>query len=272
MTLPTLLHDGDAIEKATWPSLKGFFPHYERFWQIHIVPLRSTGSIHPRRGIDEDFEFLAMQHYSLYVNLGKAYARILGPEALTSFGFPDEIYGILQRVAELALKVVGRFQEILQKCFGRAVAVDTLKIRKLVHRIDGYRNLIHKELLAVQADPSGRLLVPKPEKLVKYPRWTDVLYAASAEDFIDVHKQLVDDFRALCSALETTWKTLCELSVRLTDNKAYLAKQALGESVPVLCLMSPGASGTFVVSSNAVSNTIASPVVGDIIMLHKPSE
>src|SRR5579863_8662199 len=101
MTQPTLLKDGDVMERATWPLLKDFFPHYEEFWQIHIVPLRCAGSIHPRRGINEDFEFLAMQHYSLYVNLGKAYARIFDPEALTNYEFPDDVYAVLQRVAEL---------------------------------------------------------------------------------------------------------------------------------------------------------------------------
>ena len=84
MAQATVPEDGDAIEKATWPALALFFPRYEEFWTIHLAPLRSTGSIHPRRGIDDDFQFLAMQHYSLYVTLGKAYERILGPEAIAS--------------------------------------------------------------------------------------------------------------------------------------------------------------------------------------------
>jgi hypothetical protein len=32
---------------ATWPALAPF-RHYEEFWRIHLVQLRSTGSIHPR--------------------------------------------------------------------------------------------------------------------------------------------------------------------------------------------------------------------------------
>ena len=84
MEQATVPEDGDAIEKATWPALALFFPHYEEFWTIHLAPLRSTGSIHPRRRIDDDFQFLAMQHYPLYVTLGKAYEQILGPEAIAS--------------------------------------------------------------------------------------------------------------------------------------------------------------------------------------------
>jgi len=63
MAQETVPEDGDALEKATWPALAPFFPHHEEFWRIQLVPLRSTGSIHPPRGIDDDFQFLAMQHY-----------------------------------------------------------------------------------------------------------------------------------------------------------------------------------------------------------------
>ena len=113
--------------------------------------------------------------------------------------------------------------------------------------------------------------MPSPEKLEKYKKWTDVLYSPSSEDFIDVHKQLVNDFAALCSALETTWKILCELSTRLTPSKTYLEKQAQGESVPVVCLMAPGKSGALIVSSNAVSSVVVSPVAS-VIILRKPGE
>lgn len=270
MALPNLLENGDDVEKATWPLLRDFFPHYEQFWQIHIVPLRSTGSIYPRRGIDEDFEFLAMQHYSLYATLGKAYERILGKEAFFRLEFPDDIYAKLQRVAELALKVVERFENIFHGCLNKKVKVDTRSITKLIDRVDGYRNLIHKQFLAVHADPSGRLLVPRPEKLELYPKWTDVLYQARAEDFVDVHTQLISDFSALCSGLESTWKHLCDLSKQLAADKTYHAKQAQGESVPIVSLTAPAVSGAYVLTS-AVSNAVASPVAS-VIMIRKPEE
>jgi len=43
MAQATVPEDGDAIEKTTWAALAPFFPHYEEFWRIHLVPLRSTG-------------------------------------------------------------------------------------------------------------------------------------------------------------------------------------------------------------------------------------
>jgi hypothetical protein len=270
MALPTLIENGDDVEKGTWPLLRDFFPHYEAFWQIHIVPLRSIGSIHPRSGIDEDFEFLAMRHYSLYVTLGEAHKRILGAEALAHLSFPDDIYALLQRVAELALKVVERFEKIFQECLHTKTKVDTLAITKVIHRIDGYRNLIHQEFLAVQADPSGRIFVPRPENLQKYRKWTDVLYHARAEDFVDVHKQLISDFSALCSGLESAWKDLCDRSKQLAGDNAYREKQAKGESVPIVSLTAPPVSGAYVFSS-AVSNAAASPVAG-VMVVRKPGE
>lgn len=270
MALPNLLENGDDVEKTTWPLLRDFFPHYETFWQMHIVPLRAMGSIHPRRGIDEDFEFLAMQHYSLYFTLGEAHKRIFGTEALANLSFPDDIYALLQRVAELALKVVERFERIFQECLQTKIKVDTLAITKIIDRIDGYRNLIHQEFLAVRADPSGRMFVPRAENLEKYRRWTDVLYHAQAEDFVDVHTQLINDFSALCSGLESIWKHLCDLSKQLVGDKAYYAKQAQGESVPIVSLAAPPVSGAYVLTS-AVSNAVASPVAG-VIMIRKRDE
>src|SRR4029077_936918 len=79
MTQATVPEDGDAIEKATWAALAPFFPHYEEFWRIHLVPLRSTGSMHPRRGLNS-----SPCSITLCVTLGKAYERILEPEAIAS--------------------------------------------------------------------------------------------------------------------------------------------------------------------------------------------
>jgi hypothetical protein len=78
-------------------------------------------------------------------------------EALANVSFPDDIYALLQRVAELALKVVERFERIFQHCLQTTIKVDALAITKMIDRIDAYRNLIHGEFLAVHADPSGRM-------------------------------------------------------------------------------------------------------------------
>jgi len=272
MALPTLQNDGDAVEKATWPSLRDFFPHYETFWQTHIVPLRSTNSIHPRRGIDEDFEFLAMQHYSIYVNLGNAYERVFGrgQEEHTNFRFPDEIYATLHRAAELAIKVVDRFKHIFETCLNRKPKVDTSRIESLMERIVSYRNLIHQEFPAIRIDADGRLQIPRPEKLSVYRKWTDVLYESRAEDFVEMGIQLVDDFRALCSALETSWKTMCELSGQLVTNQEYLRKRSKGDSVPVVSVTAPPVSGAFESTSTSTASNVFSTRAVSAVVIRKP--
>ncbi len=60
---------------------------------MHLHPLRSDGSIYPRRGIDEDFEFLAMFHYSAFVNLAGAFEKV--NKASESPFFPGDIYTTL---------------------------------------------------------------------------------------------------------------------------------------------------------------------------------
>lgn len=178
---------------------------------------------------------------------------------------------MLHRAAELAVKVVDRFKKIFRECLGKKVQVDTSRIQSLMERIVTYRNLIHQEFLAVQVDAAGRPLIPRPEKLEEYSIWTDVLYRARPEDFVDVGSQLVDDFRALCSALETTWKTLCDLSDELSENKAYRQRRAQGDSVALVSLTAMPVSGAFVSGSLGVSNVVASPVAG-VIMTRKPHE
>jgi hypothetical protein len=267
MVLPTLVDDGDSVERATWSSLGNFFPHYETFWQTHLVPLRSENSIYPRRGIDEDFEFLAMKHYSVYVNLWLVFERIfVNPQAGDELRFPDEIYASLHRAAELALDVVDRFKRICEASLNRKVKIDTSSIQSLMNRIGDYRNLIHQEFLAVRVEGTGRLQVPRPDKLAAYKKWTDVLYESKSEDFVDVEAQLVDDFRSLCSGLETCWKSMCEVSKQLVANKEYLERRSKGESVPFASTMAPSVSGSFVVKTVGVSNVASSTAVGAIMI------
>jgi hypothetical protein len=251
MERPALLNDGDDVEKATWPHLVDFFPHYEVFWQTHIVPLRNPDSIYPRRGIDEDFEFLAMRHYSTYVNLADAYERVLGGRREDRLRFPDDIYASLHRAADLALEVVKGFKHICETCLHRKEKVDTSSIESLMTRISVYRNLIHEEFPAIRVDADGRRHIPCPEKLGEYRKWTDVLYNARSEDFVDVGTQLVNDFRALSSAIETSWKTMCELSGPLVADQEYLRKRGKGDSLRFY---------------SALSTPISSSVVSTIII------
>lgn len=249
--MPNLIDNGDEVERATWGKLRDFFPHYEEFWLAHAVPLRAENSIQFRRGIDEDFEFLAMRSYSTYVNLARAHDRIYAPEE--SLFFPDDIYALLHRSAELAKKVMAQFGRLYEACLARRPKIEDSALDSFMARIVEYRNLIHDEFVGVVRTDAGRLMVPKDDRLERYRKWTDVLYRHREEDFIDVSAQLANHFRSLASALESCWKQMCELSSDLVSNKEYLRKRAQGKTVPV-------AGSTFVVV-NALSSVAASAVI-----------
>jgi hypothetical protein len=257
MSEPTLLHDGDAVEKATWPDMRGLLPHYEEFWRLHLVPLRSKGSIQPRRGIDEDFEKLAMLHYSTYVRLHRAVEKSRGSGG--DLRFPDEIYLHLYAAAELGFKVVEKFCQIYQQCLGPKAVVDSSRLRTFKDRFAEYRNIVHEQLPGVRLDSDRRVLIPVSDKIGDYKRWTSVLYEARQEDFVEVGLQINNDLRALCSALEDAWKKMCKASALLVVNKEYLRRRDKGESVAFrLNVTAPSVSGAQVYSATAVSAVLSS--------------
>jgi hypothetical protein len=239
MSLPSLLPDGDFIERTEWPALKELFPHYQDFWRQHVYPLRSAGSIHLRKGLDEKFEYLAMFHYSTFVSLARAHQKIQSESEVL---FPDEAYWNLSRAAEVALKVVETFCGIYQDCLGRNLSIDTAALDRVLEKMRGYRNMIHAPIHAVGVDSQDRRQIPRPEKLEEYPKWSDTLYDARPQDFVGVETQLNNDFHALCSALEGAWKEMCSHSEDLTSNNRYLQRRNAGASVHVTITASSSAA------------------------------
>jgi hypothetical protein len=262
METPTLLEDGDALERGTWDLLRSYFPHYEDFWRTHLVPLRSQSSIYPRQGIDEDFEFLAMHHYSTYASLVRAFEKIQSPEE--TLRFPDEIYVNLSRSAELANKAMDRFSRIYRDCTGDdpKMAQHTRAIEQMKDKLDDYRNLVHEQLPAIRIDPDERAKIPRREKIQVYRKWTDVLYEYRSEDFVEIKTQLHNDFSALCSTFETGWKRMCELSETLTKNKDYLSRRGKGQSASFKVAATAG-TVLLQYSATAVSCTSSSVWVTD---------
>ncbi len=247
----TLLTDGDTLERYTWTSVRDLFHHYEEFWQIHLLPLRGPMSIQPRHGIDEDFEFLAMFHYSTYVNLERAIQKC--QDLGDSIRFPDEVYLRLYAAAELGFKVVDRFSRIYEACLKEEPEVSSDRLRQLKETFSDYRNLVHEQLPAVFTDAHANTFMPRRDKIGIYRKWTTVLYDARPEDFISVQVQVNNDLRALCSALEDAWKKMCQLSARLTSNTDYLRRQAAGETARALVRKNiVTSSNTAVYSATAV--------------------
>lgn len=261
MNTPNLLDEGDLLEKQYWPELQSFFPHYEEFWRVHLYPLREAGSIHMRDGVDEKFEYLAMYHYTVFVSLGRAYEKI--QNHYEDFLFPDEIYWNLSRAAEVATKLVGTFVEIHQESVGSIPNVNTVPLNVVLERTRAYRNLIHQQIQATSTDENHHQRILVPGKIEQFPKWSDVKLRARPDDFIDVNQQLNNDFRALCSSLETAWKDLCKLSEVLVTNKQYLQIRDSSASTMVRLRFPPGSLVSPSVSGVMITRISSSSEDGD---------
>lgn len=60
----SLVTHGDQVEQETWAKLEQYLSKYELVWRTLVVPLRATGSIYLRSGVDEDLETFAMNNYT----------------------------------------------------------------------------------------------------------------------------------------------------------------------------------------------------------------
>lgn len=241
MLEPTILANGDRIERETWETLRVHFPHYELFWRLHIYPLRAKDSIHIREGVDEALQLLAMRHYSTYVNLARANEKI--ETKVDELRFFDEAYANLERARELATKLVNNFRSIYERCVSKTPDVNDSALRAMRERLRAYRNLIHEPLSAYVKPADGRIRIPKSEYIQKYELWTNVLYHNKPEEFEDVQDQLRNDFSALCSALEQAWKQMCQASKTLCTNTAYIKLQQEGGEPQILSVEALAASG-----------------------------
>jgi len=246
MANPTLLSDGDLIERETWPEMEHVFPHYQDFWQFHIWHLRSANSIFLRGNLDESFEELAMFHYSTYVSLAEAHQRIQNQREMILF--PHEVYWHLGRAGEIGLETIQKFSQIFKECTGQAAKVNAAPLDDVLERIRAYRNLIHAPIQAVGTGEENSREIPKPDKLEFYRKWSDTFYRRNPDDFVGVDVQLNADFQSLASALEGAWKMMCDLSNTLCTNRRYLERRSSGISPSTAVSI---ISGTFINVSSA---------------------
>jgi hypothetical protein len=248
MVEAALLTEGDEIERSEWPALRRFFPSYESLWRRHVYPLRCQGSIYFRRGIDERFEQMAMNHYTTFVNLARARQKI--ETKVDDLKFWEEIYANLQRAAEVAVKTVEVFREICQECLGKRSAINTTGLAQVQESLRRYRNFLHDPVLATLKDEHAVRLIPRRDKLENYRLSTTVMYERDPRDFVPVDKQLWDDFLSLCSALQSVWKEMEEASTALVQNTRYVKLRDAGQpSVGFSTAVPLSVSGTIIKTS-----------------------
>src|SRR5579871_840067 len=181
--LPQLARFGDKLERDHWGHLQVLIPHYETFWQRYVYPLRSGHSIWFRNGIDPDLEDLAIASYSTYSTLARARQKIYSEH--DEYRFLEELYAMVQRAAEIGVKLLNQFAEFytgLRHCAPPVSASPTEQF--IESRLKKYRNLLHDAILAMPKDDRRRRLIPKPEHIDQYRRWTVVMYEFKQADFV----------------------------------------------------------------------------------------
>jgi hypothetical protein len=218
---------GDKTERSYWQYLRNLIPHYEDFWQMHVFPLRSKGSIWFRSGLDQDCERVAIANYSTFSATARAWHKIYS--AHDRYKYPEELYAALQRAIELGVKLASRFTDLFQHVAERPCPVSSQTLTDFKdNRLSLYRNLLHDELLAKPKDLHGKRLIPKPEQVDKYRDWTSVMYDMNPNDFVRAEVQIKNDFRSSCSRLEELWKEMCLASKAILDLPSYHERLAKG--------------------------------------------
>ena len=178
-------------------------------------------------------------------------------KARTIFVFPMRFTSTYTLPRNLGSRPGEKFCEIYQQCLRPKTVVNSSRLRAQKDRFATYRNLIHEQVPGVRLDAHQRILIPTSDKVNTYKRWTDVLYEAKAEDFVEVGLQISNDLRALCSALEDSWKEMCKASARLVVNMDYQKRRDRGESVPIT-LSVTASSVSYVYSATAVNAVLCS--------------
>jgi len=243
--LVSLSESGDAMEREWWPHLERCISKYEVLWQMHVEPLRIPGSIYLRDSIDEDFQIFAMNHYTSYVNLARAFEKIEGHA--DDLKYAEEIWSNLQRAAEVAINATKAFTKIYRECTRAEPRINTAKLDNAVESIKKYRNLLHHPMRGTVKDGYGTRLIPRRDIIEKYFLWTTVMYHRDDSDFVPVEAQLREDFARLCGVLQDLWSQVEDASHRLATNREYFIRRAAGSaSSTTASVLNPlAASGSF---------------------------
>ena len=218
-----LLEHGDSVERREWERIRPHFPLYEKFWRQHIVPLRSSGTIYPRSGVDTDLESLAMHHHSCFVALSRAFRDVSEGQ----FGDPEAVFANLQRACEMAKDVTHKFKELFCRCTGQTASVSDQGLQNVHERVRPYRNFLHAPIMGTVRTPDGDVLVPKADVLERYPTWSS-LREAPDEDLVPMRELYWGFFKALCSALQDAWRDMIASSSELLASREYQVMQASG--------------------------------------------
>lgn len=251
---PRLHRFGDCTEQAYWGHLRMLVPHYERFWQLYVFPLRAGDSIWFQDGIDPQIETIAITNYSTFAALGRARHKIYSDNE--HFQHVEELYMAIQRSVELGIKLVNEFGRLEIKLLQSKSCVNAGPLIQFKEgRLSGYRNLLHDATLAMPKENKQRL-IPKPDKIDAYRSWTRSMYYFDREDFVLASTQVKNDFMATCSLLEDACETMCKRHEPLTQVLPSFRSLRPSLSSSASLAGPPAASGDFYIGHSAANSAI----------------
>ena len=95
-------------------------------------------------------------------------------------------------------------------------------------------------------------MLPKPEKLQEYVRWSETMFSFREQDFVAAESQVKSDFYATAAALEAAWKAMSGANHLLSESDDFRRMLHQGEPAPVASVAMPvAASGSFVIGGGS---------------------
>lgn len=176
---------GDRHERRRWPLVRDRFANYEVFWRLYVVPLTNrvcgpatelgdTSWIRVRGDVSQEWEKLAVSHYSVFYHLSRAAERRVEQAGVKPGEptHPEDVVYLLQTCCENAKD----FYDAVRAIGGDAVnylphqPLNNFPV--LFRKIDTYRNLlIHNPVLG-RGEKHGETLLPKlPEDPKRFTDW-----------------------------------------------------------------------------------------------------
>lgn len=266
-----ILSHGDPFERGAWHLVSKEFPNYEVFWRKYIViltnrvdtsvPASSPQWILTREGVPDEYEKMAMCHYSIFCHLVRA---IEGMEGTPHASIEDTFY-LLDSCCDNVCLFFQSINRIVYNLGGPDNLMPTQKNRfpDVVGEIADYRNtMLHNPLIGRVQGETGEF-VPKRAFLnaVKFS-WRKA-HRLTQEQMIN-SRELLSTLRAqLLQYLQEQWGTIVKVLDGLRAKPKYKQIMRVDRFLHVLA---PEVTVTFTQPHAASGTLVGSPTASAMIV------
>lgn len=260
----SILSHGDSLERRAWHFLSKDFPNYEVFWRRYIVIL--TNRVDPsipasglewiltRKDVPDEYEKMAMCHYSIFYHLVRA---IEGMEQTPHAPIEDTFY-MLDSCCDNVLLFFKSMNNIAYELGGPHDFLPTQKnwLPEVFNEITDYRDtMLHNPLIGRALGEAGEL-VPRREFLeaVKFS-WRKAHRLAPEQ--IANSRELLTALRAqLLQYLQEQWDGILKVLDGLRDRPKFKEVLKVTRFLPI---GAPQVEATFAQPHAASGTLVGSP-------------